>query len=70
MKRKLKASGLIADKVLAMWEWCYGSECGTVRCHTKSEARGLIKKLLKIPKKKRLPREVQLQKVEFNGSST
>lgn len=70
MKRKLKEDGLIADKTPAVWEWCYGGEHGTVKCHTKSEARGMIKKLLKIPKKKRLPRDVHIQKVEFNGPST
>lgn len=70
MKKKLKERGLIEDKTPATWEWCYGGEHGTVQCHTRSEARGMIKKLLKIPKKKRLPSDVHVAKVEFNGPST
>jgi hypothetical protein len=70
MKRKLKEQGLIEDKAPATWEWCYGGEHGTVQCHTRSEARGMIKKLLKIPKKKRLPSDVHIAKVEFNEPPT
>ena len=70
VKRRLKEQGLIEDKTPATWEWRYGVEYGTVKCHTKSEARGMIKKLLEVPKKKRLPYEVQIAKVEFNGPST
>jgi hypothetical protein len=70
MKRRLKDQGLIEDKPPAIWEWCYGGEHGVVKCHTRSEARGMIKKLLKIPKKKRLPSAVHIAKVEFNEPST
>ena len=70
MKRRLKEQGLIEDKPTAVWEWCYGGEHGTVKCHTRSEARGMIKKILKLPKKKRLPSDVHIAKVEFNEPST
>lgn len=69
IKKKMKANGTIADKVPFVWEWRYGDKFGTVNSFTRSEARGEIKRALGIPKKKRLPIETQLRKVEFNEPS-
>lgn len=66
MKRDMKSKGLIEDKGPVPWEWKYGDECGTVFALTRSEARGEIKKLLGIPKKKRLPLGTELRKVELD----
>lgn len=63
LKRQMKEKGIIEDKVAASWEWAYNEACGTVFGFTRAEARSELKKLFNIPKKKRLPSEVQLQKV-------
>ena len=60
------ANGEIEMKVPAIWEWRFEEESGSVTAHTKGEAKAQIKRLLSIPKKKKLPREVGIQKVGFN----
>lgn len=69
IKRRMKANGIIGDKIPFIWEWRYGDEFGTVNGFTRSDARGEIKRMLGIPKKKSLPRDIQIQKVEFNEPS-
>lgn len=70
IKRQMKKKGVIENKVPFVWEWCYGEKFGTVTGFTKSEARGQIKRILNIPKKKSLPHGVQIRKVEFNEPLT
>ena len=70
MKKQMKAQGTIANKVPFIWEWRCGDEFGTVSSFTRSEARAEIKKMLNISKKKPLPRDVQIRKVEFNEPIT
>lgn len=65
-KKQLKAGGVIGDKIPFVWEWRCGDEFGTVNGFTRGDARGAIKKILGIPKKKSLPKDAQIRKVEFN----
>lgn len=69
MKRKMKAQGIIGNKTPFVWEWCCDDVCGTVTAFSGGEARAKIKKALEIPKKKPLPRNVQIKRVEFNEPS-
>ena len=64
-KRRAKIEGRIGDAIPFEWEWCFEDQQGTLLAFTASEARAQIKKLLQIPKKKRLPWEVVLQRVEY-----
>ena len=70
IKRKMIANGEIENKVPAIWEWGFEEESGSVTAHTRSDAKAQIKQQLGIPKKKKLPREVVIQKVEFNERPT
>jgi hypothetical protein len=65
MKKTMEAKGIIA-RTFYIWEWRYGDRYGTVRSYTYSDARREIKKILGISLKKALPRDVQIEKVEFN----
>ncbi|MHC4188382.1 MAG: hypothetical protein ACYSUB_01680 [Planctomycetota bacterium] len=69
IKRKMKEKGTIADRVPYVWEWRYGDKFGTVNHFTRSDARGEIKRMLGVSKKKRLPNDVQIRRVEFNEPS-
>ncbi len=63
-KKYLKSKGyLYAQKFTWLWSLGEGKETGTVEAVNKSEARGLIKKALGIPKKKRLPLGIVIRKV-------
>ncbi len=70
IKRKMIANGEIERKVPAIWEWGFEEKSGSVTAHTKGEAKAQIKRLLGIPKKKKLSREVMIQKVGFNEYTT
>lgn len=65
IRRKMIANGEIERKVPAIWEWRFEEKSGSVTAHTKGEAKAQIKRLLGTPKKKKLPREVAIQKVGF-----
>jgi len=68
-KKQLKAGGIIGNRIPFIWEWRCGDEFGTVDGFTQGDARGEIKKILGIPKKKSLPEGTQIRKVEFNEPS-
>lgn len=61
---------VIGDKVPYVWEWKYGRKFGTVLGYCRSDARAVIKCALGISKKKPLPKEVQIKRVEFNEPTT
>ena len=65
IKRKMIANGEIEKKVPAVWEWRLEEKSGSVTAHTKGEAKAQIKRILGLSKKKKLPREVAIQKVGF-----
>jgi hypothetical protein len=69
-KRTMKKKGDIGDKIPLIWEWRYGEKFGTVTGYCRSDAKSAIKRVLGIPKKKSLPKEVQIRKVEFNDTTT
>lgn len=69
IKKQMKEKGIIGDKIPFIWEWCCGDEFGTVNGFTRGDARGEIKKILGIPRKKSLPKDTQIRKVEFNEPS-
>lgn len=66
IKRKLIADGLIMDPANRppkfIFKWTWGELSGTVQADDKAAARGLIKKDLGIPKKKRLPQGVVIER--------
>lgn len=66
IKRRMKLEGIIEDKIPFIWEWRLGDKFGTVTSFTKSEARSEIKQSLNISKKKPLPCNIQIRKIEFN----
>lgn len=68
-KKQLKAKGIIGNRIPFIWEWRCGDEFGTVDGFTQGDARGEIKKILNIPRKKSLPEDTQIRKVEFNEPS-
>jgi hypothetical protein len=69
-KKQLKTQGIIGNRIPFIWEWRCGDEFGTVNGFTRGDARGEIKKILGIPRKKSLPEGTQIRKVEFNEPST
>lgn len=69
IKRQMKEKGVIGDKIPFTWEWRHEEKFGTVTGFTKSDARSKIKLILNISKKKPLPHNVQIRKVEFNEPS-
>lgn len=70
IKRKMKENGEIEDRVPYRWQWAYENNFGTVEAFTGSEARAAVKKALGIPKKKRLPKNVVIQRIEFDEPTT
>ncbi len=65
IRRKMVANGEIESQPPSIWEWKYGGKYGSVKAHTKSEARAAMKKVLKLSKGKPLPRGITIQKVAF-----
>ena len=65
VKKQLKASGNIEDKSPYVWEWVSNDQSGTVTALTGSEARAEIKKVLG----KKLPRDLQIERIDFNESA-
>ncbi|REJ65596.1 MAG: hypothetical protein DWQ31_16790 [Planctomycetota bacterium] len=73
MKRQLVAAGKIEDPVNRPpkyeWRWQLGSDFGheaihgIVQADTRSEARAFIKRELGIPKNRRLPMQITIEKV-------
>jgi len=59
-----------SGKIPYVWEWRYGEKFGTVLGYYRSEARAVVKCALNISKKKPLPKEVQIRRIEFNEPTT
>jgi hypothetical protein len=57
-KRLMREMGAIGPKVPAVWTWTIGDQSGTVSAHTRSEARGAIKKSLGL---KTLPSNIEIK---------
>jgi len=73
IKRKAVADGVIIDPARRPphheWLWALGDKGGSVRADTRSEARSLIKPLLGLRKKDRLPLDTTIIKVEEGKTS-
>lgn len=63
-KRMLKKMGLIGDRYPPKWNWSFEEESGIVEAFTKGEAKARIKEILGIPKKKKLPQDVNIERAE------
>lgn len=64
VKRQAVAAGVIdPTKARFRWQWHCDGESGYVEANTRSEARGLVKKALGVPRKERLPVGVAVFKV-------
>lgn len=70
MRRVAKARGGIEDKTKTRWEWSCGDGVGVVIASSRSDARGLIKKEMGIPKKGRLPVGTIIEKAVFIEPTT
>jgi len=62
--RRLKELGLIGNRVPPNWNWKLGEDNGIVAAFTKGEAKARVKEALGLPKKKKLPKELELTRVE------
>jgi len=60
----LKEMGLIGDRHPPKWDWSFEEEKGVVEAFTKGEAKARIKEILGVPKKKKLSKEVQVERAE------
>lgn len=68
IKRANRAAGYDTAKQPSNWAWSLDDKCGTVEAHTRSEARGLIKKELGLTKRRdRLPVGIPISRVEVSN---
>ena len=63
-KRVLKEMGLIGDRHPPKWDWSFEDQTGGVNAFTKGEAKARIKEVLGVPKKKKLPKGVSVERAE------
>lgn len=65
VKRANKAAGYSTAKEPKEWEYLTpAGETGVVSAHTKSEARAMVKRALNVPKRRRLPAEVVIERTK------